>query len=229
MESAAEAVSLIAPPFSPSFEKFAKRIHLESIPDAEAEAKALFDAAAEKLQPKAAFRTAFIDGKNTATSLWEVTIDGKTFRGKALKALSGVHRVFPYVATCGTEMETEDLSALDMLAPYWLEELKLQALACAREACVRSICETYRITKPMSLNPGSGNTDIWPVEEMHTLFSLFGIPEPAGVRLTESSLMIPNKTVAGLLFSSPEIDYDSCEYCDREHCPDRRRPYRESL
>jgi len=68
------------------------------------------------------------------------------------------------------------------------------------------------------VNPGSGNIDLWPIEQMHGLFRLLGErgAEPIGVRLTESSLMVPNKSIAGMLFASAKSDYESCAYCDRE-------------
>lgn len=224
-----DQIQSIKPKFTPSFTRYAEKIRLEAMPEAEDDARRLFDEAGAKLQPVALFTRTFIDSMKKLDGSWEVSAGGQVFQGKALKALESVHRVFPYVATCGTEMEDADLSSYDMLAPYWLEEIKLQALSCAREAFISHMKESYRITKPMSLNPGSGNTDIWPIQELRKLFCLLDMGNPAGVRLTESSLMIPNKTVAGLLFSSPLIDYDSCEYCEREHCPDRRKPYRETL
>ena len=61
-----------------------------------------------------------------------ITVEGHQFKGKALVALKNVHRIFPYIATCGNGMEDFDLSPFDMLAPYWLDAIKLQALGCAR-------------------------------------------------------------------------------------------------
>ncbi len=222
-------VIILKPHFVPSFEKYAQKIQLHAMEDAEEDARTVFNAAAERLKPAAAYCRVFIDSMKDLGGIWEVSAEGRVFRGKALKALSGVHRVFPYIATCGTGMENFDFSGLDMLAPYWVEEVKLQALSCAREAFIKEIRKKYRLKKPMSLNPGSGNTDIWPIEELNQLFQLLDGGSTIGVHLTESSLMIPNKTVAGLLFTSPLIDFESCEYCEREHCPDRRVPYRETL
>ena len=81
----------------------------------------------------------------------------------------------------------------------------------------------------MSLNPGSGNVDIWPIEQMIPLFSLLDQGNPVGVSLSESALMIPNKSIAGVIFFSPGTDYESCAYCERERCPDRRVAFVESL
>jgi hypothetical protein len=75
------------------------------------------------------------------------------------------------------------------------------------------------------MNPGSGPADTWPIRQQKELFSLFGDVEAAiGVRLTESFLMIPNKTVSGLVFAT-ESDFATCSLCPRDVCRNRRAPY----
>ena len=49
-----------------------------------------------------------------------------------------------------------------------------------------------------------------------------------GVTLSESFLMIPIKSVSGILFPK-EIRFESCQLCPREKCAGRRAPYEESL
>ncbi len=64
-----------------------------------------------------------------------------------------------------------------------------------------------------------------PIEQQRGLFALLGDVEQAiGVRLTESFLMIPNKTTSGILFPT-EADFRSCEVCHRENCPARHAPF----
>jgi hypothetical protein len=78
------------------------------------------------------------------------------------------------------------------------------------------------------MNPGSGDADVWPIQQQRELFSLLGdVQGELGVSLTESCLMVPNKTVSGLIFPT-EIDFESCQVCKRKDCPNRRAPYAES-
>ena len=70
---------------------------------------------------------------------------------------------------------------------------------------------------------------VWPIEQMQGLFRLLGGADQIGVTITESSLMIPNKSISGILFASATSDYESCAYCERENCPNRRVPFREVL
>ncbi len=212
-----------------NLESYQRAIRFDSLDDSQEQALALFELADSRLQPKVLLKPLMIDTHEEVGNLPSVAIGSVRFVGKALSVLKEIHRVIGYVATCGNELETYALTEFDMLAPYWLDELKTQALACARKK-LREFCkEQYGITKPLSLNPGSGNVDIWPIEQMDGLFELLGGTQEIGVKLTESSLMIPNKTIAGLLFASPLTDYESCAYCEREHCPNRRVPFKERL
>jgi hypothetical protein len=211
-------------PFSPSFETFARLIRLDACPEAEDEARRLFAAAAEALVPRSICRISYIEERAERGDCTAVTADSVSFCAKVLRELNGVHRIFPYIITCGNEMEQYDLKQLDMLAPFWLDTVKTMALGAARLHTVQYLKETYGIGTLNSVNPGSGNVDIWPVEQLSGIFSLLGGGNPAGVRLTESSLMVPNKTIAGLFFES-EKSFTSCSLCEREHCPGRKEEF----
>lgn len=216
-------------PFEAKFPQYQHSIRFADIDDAQKDATILFEAASQRLVPKVLLREMFIDEHGKVDGLPSVTIGEERFVGKALAALDDVHRVIGYVATCGDEMETYDLSPLDFLAPYWLDSVKNQALGQARRYMLEYCKNHFGITKPLSLNPGSGNVDIWPIEQMQGLFRLLGGADQVGVTLTESSLMIPNKSISGLLFASATTDYESCAYCERENCPNRRVPFKERL
>jgi len=216
---------ILTPPFSPSFRQYERSIRFDALDDAQDDAHRLFDEASARLRPTVMIRRMFIDSHDTVDGLPSVAMAGIRFAGKALAVLSDVHRVFAYIATCGDGMETFDLNSYDMLAPYWLDTMKNQALGSARRAMLAYCKNSLGISKPLSLNPGSGNTDIWPIEQLHGIFSLLGGGDTIGVRLTESSLMVPNKSISGLLFASATADYESCAYCERENCPNRRVPF----
>ena len=220
---------LLTPPFAPSLEQYKRSIRWESLDDAQEEALTLFYDGKDRLQPKVLVSEQFIDEYTIRDTLPSVFICNVLFKGKALKVLEKVSRVFVYVATCGDEMEGYDLSGADMLAPYWLDIIKSQSLKDARVALASYIREHYGISIPKSLNPGSGNVDIWPIEEQLKLFNIIGGANDIGVSLTDSCLMKPNKSLSGFMFASPTIDWESCAYCERENCPNRRVPFKELL
>lgn len=220
---------ILTPEFIPSLTRYKRSIRFDDIDDAQDDAITLYEVAAKKLQPKVMLKELFIDAHGEHDGLPTITIGDTTFKGKALKVLQDVNRVMAYVTTCGNEMETFDLSSLDMLAFYWIDMVKNQALSTARKSMFAYCSEQLGITKPLSVNPGSGNVDIWPISQMQGLFKLMGGGHQVGVSLTESSLMVPNKTISGLIFASADSDYESCAYCERERCPNRRVPFKERM
>jgi hypothetical protein len=148
------------------------------------------------------------------------------FVSKVLRAnLEEVERVFPYVATCGPELDTIPLADDDIFGQFCRDTIKEIALYAAISHLNGYLKEAYALEKLVSMNPGSGDVDVWPIEQQRELFAFFGDVEAAiGVVLTDSCLMVPNKSVSGLLYPS-EHDFASCQLCHREKCPGRRAPF----
>lgn len=220
---------VVHPPFNPSFAQYKKNIRFDDLDDAQDEALKVYQKAQDVLQPKLLIGERCITNHSLVDGIPSVTIGEVVLTGKALGVLNGIHRVFAYVATCGEEMEGFDVSSMDMLAPYWIDAIKGQGLRDARLALMSYCRQTWGILKPKSLNPGSGNVDIWPIEEQRGLFEILGGAQDIGVSLTDSFLMVPNKSISGLIFASPTGEYESCAYCEKGRCPDRRVPFIQRL
>jgi hypothetical protein len=203
-----------------------RRVHLD--PDTEdAEAFAgLVGRAREVARPKALFAEAFIADRGEDT----IQIDGITFTSRLLRQnLDQVDRVFPFVATCGRELDTVELPPGDVLAAYWWDTIKAAVLGAARAHLHAHLAQRFRLGKTATMSPGSGDVDTWPIEQQQELFALLGGVRPhIGVELTDSCLMIPNKTVSGMLFPT-EKDFRTCQVCHREICPNRSAPFDEAL
>jgi len=184
------------------------------------------DRAREVARPKALYAEAFVEARGEET----VTIGGRTFTSRLLqRKLETVERVFPYVATCGREMDQVALPADDPLAQYWWDVIKGEALSIARAHLVAHLTDRFRLGRTARMSPGSGDADVWPIEQQPLLFALLGGVTPfIGVVLTESCLMIPNKTVSGLLFPA-EHDFRTCQVCHRDPCPNRASPFDPAL
>ena len=79
------------------------------------------------------------------------------------------------------------------------------------------------------MNPGSGERSLWPIEEQRPLFKLLGSIETAiGVHLTDSFLMLPNKSVSGFYYKTDK-EFHNCQLCKRDHCPNRQKPFDSEL
>ncbi len=153
-----------------------------------------------------------------------VEVDGQRFTSRVLRVnLETAYRVFPYLATCGPELQDWAKGFDDMLLRYWAEEIKGAALVNGLQAVSRYMDEHYHLGKTAAMSPGS--LEDWPIQEQRQLFDLLGdAVTQIGVYLTDSMLMIPTKTVSGIRFPT-EVDFESCQLCPRLDCPGRRAPY----
>ena len=193
-------------------------------PDGEAKARALLAEAQPLLLPKAIYKEAFIDEKGPGL----VRIAGATFRSRVLRTiLEKAEKVFAFVLTVGGELEARASQSRDLLRQFSLEtiaDLALQAAAGFLEAHLK---RRFGFEMLSSLSPGS--LEDWPITEQRPLFELLGDPAAAvGVRLSDSLLMIPRKSVSGLFFPTTE-SFSSCRLCARESCQGRRAPYDPAL
>ena len=181
---------------------------------------ALVEAAVAIGRPKAMYKQAFIED----TGEQHVTIDGIRFDSRILRInMDGVHRVFPYVVTCGTELDEWSMTVEGMLEEYWADKIKEVILTTAFRDFTARLVSAYSMGTTAVMNPGS--LEDWPIREQRKLFNLLGDPQEAiGVELTDSYLMIPTKSISGIRFAT-EITFENCQLCARENCPGRRAPY----
>ena len=190
------------------------------------EFSALVGQAADVAQPKVLLRDAFVEehGNNS------VIIQGVRFYSTVLRHnLEGIGRVFPYITTCGREVEELPIDPKDFVLGSWLHYIKLELLKHCFPVLRDAVSTRFGVAKTSSMNPGSGDASVWPIEQQVGLFSLFGDVEAlVGVRLTESFLMDPDVSTSGILFPS-EADYKNCQLCHRENCPNRSAPFNAEL
>mgnify|MGYP001374494733 CR=1 FL=1 len=213
---------LDAIPFAPNAGRLMEQLHIAADAPEAAEFRALLDRLKAVAQPRALFGVAFIDRQDEGS----VTVEGVTFTSRVLAHnLAGLHRVFPYIASCGPEMDRVIDPAGDYLLQFWIDAVKADALMAARTFLVDHLTGTFATGKLSSMNPGSGDVDVWPIEEQQLLFGYFGDTEAlVRVRLTDSCLMVPNKSVSGIFFPR-EITFTACSLCHRKNCIGRQADF----
>jgi hypothetical protein len=184
----------------------------------------LLETALPLIAPKAFYEIAYIDKKENDA----VEIGGLSFRSRVLrKNLDPAERVFPFVLTIGGRVEEKAGSSGDLLRQYYLETIADLALLSAGEYFENYLKKRFGLSKISSMSPGS--LPDWPVTEQKPLFALLGDAEATiGVRLTESMLMIPRKSISGIYFPT-EVSFFSCQLCQRERCPGRKAVFDETL
>lgn len=172
-------------------------------------------------KPKAMYREVYIDERGQEY----VVVEDQRFESKILSVnLQDVHKVILYVITCGKELEKwAEQKDGDMLEKYWLSMVQEAVLEKAIDYIKKEINEKYLPGSSSVMNPGS--LIDWSITEQKKLFALLGDLEgEIGVRLTESSLMLPKKSVSGLIYPTAK-DFENCQVCPRENCPSRSAPY----
>jgi hypothetical protein len=176
------------------------------------------------IKPRAVYEVAYTGAKGEGT----VEVAGVTFESPILrKNLDPANKVFPYIITVGPELERAASAQGDLLKQYYLEEMANIALENAAGWLGGQVESLYGVTGLANMSPGS--LEDWPITEQTKLFSIFGDTEKAvGVRLTDSMLMLPRKSISGILFPSEE-GFVACQLCERERCPGRKAAYQPNV
>lgn len=182
----------------------------------------LIETIAPVMIPKALYSVSFVDKIEGD----RVTIGDTVFTSKVVRMnLEQVGRVFPYIVTAGVELDAVELSKGQ--SAMLLDQVKTVVVSKAYQYLRTHLAEKYGIKKLSSVGPG--RLDEWPITQQRELFSLFGDNvDRIGVHLTKTCLMVPVKTVSGLLFPS-EAGFESCELCSREKCMGRRTAFDSKL
>lgn len=207
-------------PFAVDAARLARQARVERDSSFDADLARLAAEASEVARPKVLYRLAYPEptGENT------VAIDGVELKSRVLRVnLQEAHRVFLYVASCGTELEAWARAKDDPLEQYCAEAAKELALGAAAQALDQDLTERFESGPTAAMSPGS--LADWPLPQQRPLFALLGeVQAKIGVELSPSCLMIPNKSISGLRFPT-EARYENCMLCPRPDCPNRRARY----
>lgn len=188
----------------------------------------LFQSAFEMAKDSIAAKAAYVIQYVEARSDHGVMIGGVCFNSRVLrKNLEHVERVFPYAATIGPGLEERADQVNDLLEKYYLDAVGNIALMQARKFLEETLRSRFALDGLSFMSPGSLKD--WPIEEQRPLFSfLEGVDHSIGVRLTETCIMIPWKSVSGIYFPTG-ITFYNCQLCPRDRCVGRKAPYSSEL
>ncbi len=205
-------------------EELAKRLRIKPGSSDAKDFKRMCAEASGIARPKAIYREAHVEERMPD----EVIIDSHWFNSRVLRVnLDTANQVYVFVATCGIELQAWGESIQDWLWNYWAETIKEEALFCALRNLQEHLRVVHRLGHTSTMSPGS--LENWPISEQAVLFSLLGsLVEKSGVILTDSMLMIPSKSVSGIVFET-DASFESCMLCPRAECLGRRAPYDETL
>ena len=171
-------------------------------------------------KPKAIYEVSRVDSSNADI----VAIGDTKFTSRLLRInLEKVARVFPYVTTCGQELDEIVFPPDDMVRAFCWDTIKLVALGLAKNYLNDYLIRCYGLGKLSYMNPG--DLEFWPITQQKELFSIFGnVEELIGVELTKNYLMIPTKSSSGICYSG-ETEFVDCQLCQMKQCHARKIAY----
>jgi hypothetical protein len=207
-------------PFQPDIPYLLNTLHAEPNIQRQRHLERLAAEAQAVARPKAAYKMVAVEQKSPDY----VIMGGETFHSRILAVnLEQVYRAFPFVVTCGVELDDWVASKDDMLDYFYADAIAESALRTALQILNDHIIERFRIDSLSQMTPGS--LADWPLSEQRPLFSLLGDSSAAiGMSLLPSMLMTPAKSVSGISFPLAE-SFASCQLCSMPNCPGRRAPY----
>jgi hypothetical protein len=152
------------------------------------------------------------------------SIGGVEFHNKTLfHNLSDTDECFLYILTLGETFSTKLEDSSDYLVAYYLDKIGNFFLRRLRKKLVKHIAREHGAENLSQMSPGS--TTVWPITEGEKVFEVLGDEvNEIGVRLSERHLMIPFKTVSGILFHKEKQFFD-CLLCQQTDCQSRHAAY----
>ena len=202
----------------------ARRLHIRPDRAGSSHLEELIELARSLVGLRAVYDISYVGIKDTQS----VEVSGVVFRSRVLRHnLDRAQKVFPFIMTIGPALEQTAASLGDLLKQYYLEEIANIVLEQGAAWLTDKLQGRWGFPRLSNLSPGS--LEDWPITEQRQLFSLFGDAEKViGVRLTDHFLMLPRKSISGILFPSEE-GFTACLLCPRDDCPSRRARYDEAL
>lgn len=159
----------------------------------------------------------------------EFSIDNLEFNcgSKIARQLRNAEQLIVFVCTSGhgiTQQYKEYIRTNELVKAYFADMLGNIIVEKAMDIIQERISEEMK-TRGISItnrySPGYCN---WNINEQAKIFSI--LPDnPCGVKLTESSLMIPSKSISGVIGCGKNVKYTAygCQLCELEMCIYRKK------
>lgn len=210
-------------PIQLSLEETVAKLGIDGRRAEKLQANELFKTAVSLIHPKALHARALVTHRSGDT----VSISGLNFTSRILaRNLDRAETVFPYIITIGEALETEVRASKNIVGQLLLDELGNAALESSVNYLQSRISQEYGLDTISHMSPGQLD---WSISQQRQLFSIFGnVEDRIGVRLTDSLLMVPRKSVSGVMFPT-DVAFVSCQLCQRQGCSSRKTPYDEGL
>lgn len=175
-----------------------------------------------KVEIKAGYR--IVDVQSKLDDLTGLTIGGNYF--DLQKIVTGVLKksesIVVFSLTIGAAMETKSKELLksgDLVSGYIYDAVASITVETCADTLHEHVKEKMLLKDQKVTNRYSPGYCNWKVDEQHLLFSL--LPQNfCGISLTDSALMIPIKSISGIIGVGEKVKYSeySCNDCNIKDC-----------
>jgi hypothetical protein len=205
-------------------EELMRFCHLEFLKNKIREVEAVIEESYRLIDPKAMYKTVKISEIKGNRLVLE---GGSVFESELLaEKLKCTSEIAVYVATIGPALERRatELGPKELSKSFIMDCIGTYALRQVPDIIQRDFQPDggERLSK---FSPG--DTPYWDIRQQKVLFNVLGAEEVedlTGVSLNESYLMIPRKSVSGLMGDTRE-QFQECQICKRR-CEYRRAPFK---
>ncbi len=156
-----------------------------------------------------------------------VNFEGGFFEGRLVeKAVKGAEHLYIGVCTIGHKLEkrVDEMMSENPVQAVTLDGAGIAAVGMASQAVEDLIsAETCKLDLSLGMKAEPGQEG-WPIEQQRQVFSLLPV-DKIGVRLTDSCLMLPRKSLSFVIPRGKELDNSilPCDICSkRERCEWRK-------
>jgi hypothetical protein len=197
--------------------------NLKLVTQKQQEVKLVIEKGLKMIRPKAVYTFAKVkENKET-----EICLDVGGFIHSQILTdlLKPGQTIALYVVTIGGDLEQEAsrVGKTSILNAWVLEQAGDYALGKA-SAYIKDRVEETLGGKVSSFSPGTGTGRLFGIEQQKAIFEILNPPKNIGVNLSPSFLMVPRKSVSGI-YAVTRQEYVACQYCPRERCMNRRKPF----
>jgi len=205
-------------------EELMRFCHIDCMRDKTREVEAVIDESYRLIEPRAVYKTVRISEVKGGRLVLE---GGSVFESELLaEKFKCTPEIAVYVLTIGPALErrVSELASRELFKSFIMDCVGTYALRQVFDI-VRKDFQPDGEGQLSKFSPGS--TAYWDLRQQKVLFDVLGAEEVEnviGVRLNESYIMIPRKSVSGVMGNTEE-QFQECQICKRR-CEYRRAPFK---
>jgi len=198
--------------------------HIDCMRDKTREVEAVIDESYRLIEPRAVYKTVRISEVKGGRLVLE---GGSVFESELLaEKFKCTPEIAVYVLTIGPALErrVSELASRELFKSFIMDCVGTYALRQVFDI-VRKDFQPDGEGRLSKFSPGS--TAYWDLRQQKVLFDVLGgedVENVTGVRLNESCIMIPRKSVSGVMGNTEE-QFQECQICKRR-CEYRRAPFK---